>query len=398
MVQPVNILLVDDRPLNLAALESILDCADYRITKAESAQEALMSLFTKDFALIVLDVRMPEIGGLELAQLIKQRKRTEDIPIIFLTAHQPDDQHVLSGYGAGAVDYLIKPISPAILKSKVAVFAELYRKNRALNEANEILNQRNEALLAANKELEIFSYTISHDLLAPLRHVIAYVEALRAHEESRLDDKGTRYLDIIQDSARRLSILIERFLSFVRMGRAELKVGPVDMGELVRQARHILQAETADRRIEWQLPALPIVEADPALMLQVWINLLSNAIKYTRRSNPARIEVSCDESSRDEFVFFVRDNGVGFDMQYVDKLFGVFQRLHHDDEFEGTGIGLANVRRIIERHGGRTWAEGKLNSGATISFTFHKPDPTHLRDSTGNKRHALNSIETTSVD
>jgi len=379
MMQPVNILLVDDRPLNLAALESILDCADYRITKAESAQQALLALFTNDFALIVLDVRMPEIGGLELAQLIKQRKRTEDIPIIFLTAHHPEDEHVLSGYGAGAVDYLTKPINPAILKSKVAVFAELYRKNRALNEANEILNQRNEALVAANRELETLSYTVSHDLRAPVRHISGYIEALRSHAEIKLDDKAKRYLDIIQDSAGKLGLLIDHFLAFTRIGRTELKLASVDMGELAEQARHMLQPECEGRKIEWQLAALPKVEADPSLMLQVWVNLLSNAIKYTRPRQPARIEVGCDGTPQTEFVFFVRDNGVGFDMQYADKLFGVFQRLHHANEFEGTGIGLANVRRIVNRHGGRAWAEGRLADGATVSFTLSKSTTARLQ-------------------
>jgi len=369
---PVDILLVDDKPENLIVLESILEGPEYRLTKAQSAQEALMALITVDFALIVLDIRMPETSGIELAQIIKGRKRTRDIPIIFLTAHYGEDEHVLSGYSAGAVDYLTKPVNPGILKSKVAVFGELYRKTKALNEANQSLNRRNEELLAANQELEAFSYTVSHDLRAPLRHISGYIEILRDHAATSLDEEARRYLDLIQQSAGRLGTLIDHFLAFARMGRTGLNITSVDMNELVRQAVGDLRSETEGRRIDWQIGTLPRVQADPDMMRQVWINLLSNAVKYTRPRDLARIEIGCDVSQPKEFVFYVRDNGVGFNMKYANMLFGVFQRLHQEKEFEGTGIGLANVRRIIHRHGGRTMAEGTLNAGATISFTLRK--------------------------
>src|SRR6266699_3169102 len=208
MPEPVNILLVDDKPENLTVLESILEGADYRLTKAQSAQEALVALFATDFALIVLDVRMPETSGFELAKIIKERKRTRDVPIVFVTAHYSEDEHILSGYSAGAVDYMTKPVNPAILKSKVAVFAELYRKSNALNEANRDLNARNEELEIANKELEAFSYTVSHDLRAPLRHISAFVELLRKQAEDTLDDEARRFLNIIQRSAREMGQLI----------------------------------------------------------------------------------------------------------------------------------------------------------------------------------------------
>src|ERR1051325_2309385 len=373
MSDTVNILLVDDKPQNLSVLESILDASDYRLTKAQSAQEALMALFDTDFALIVLDVRMPDTSGLELAQIIKERKRTRDIPIIFVTAHYSEDEHVLSGYSAGAVDYLTKPINPAILKSKVAIFAELYRKTKALNEANQILNSRNQELMAANKELEAFSYTVSHDLRAPLRHVSGFIQALRERAEPDLDDEARRYLTKVQNAAGEMGILIDHFLAFSRMARSELRPSLVDMTGWSERVREDRQPGTEGRCIEWRLSPLPKVEADAALMRQVWTNLLSNAVKYTRPRNPARIEVGCEDSLHGEFVFFVRDNGVGFDMKYADKLFGVFQRLHRANEFEGTGIGLANVRRIINRHGGQIWAEGKLDAGTTVSFTMKKP-------------------------
>ncbi len=373
MITPVDILLVDDKPENLAVLESILQGPEYRLTKAQSAQETLMALISSEFALIVLDIRMPGTSGIELAQIIKGRKRTKDIPIIFLTAHYGEDEQVLSGYGAGAVDYLTKPVNPGILRSKVAVFGELYRKSKALNEANRVLKSRNEELLAANKELEAFSYTVSHDLRAPLRHVCGYIEMLREHAEDRLDAQARRYLDLIQKSSGKLGQLIDNFLDFARMGRTDLNIMSVDMNELVRQSVENLQLETEGRNMDWQIATLPTVEADVNMMRQVWFNLLSNAVKYTRQREIARIEIECDVSQPKELVFHVRDNGVGFDMRYADKLFGVFQRLHRESEFEGIGIGLANVRRIVNRHGGRTFAEGTVNAGAKMSFTLLKP-------------------------
>jgi light-regulated signal transduction histidine kinase (bacteriophytochrome) len=279
----------------------------------------------------------------------------------------------LSGYSAGAVDYLTKPINPAIFKSKVAIFCDLHRKTKALNEANRILNRRNAELMAANEELEAFSYTVSHDLRAPLRHVSGYAEILREHAQSTLDDKGRRYVDLIQESATRLGSLIDLFLAFARMGRADLNITSVDMNALVAQVCRDLQSETDGRQLDWQIAHLPTVQADPEMMRQVWYNVISNSIKYTRPRDTARIEISCDTSQPSEYVFQVRDNGVGFNMQYAKKLFGVFQRLHRESEFEGTGIGLANVRRIISRHGGKTMAEGAVNGGATISFTLKKP-------------------------
>ncbi|MBI3867243.1 MAG: response regulator [Verrucomicrobia bacterium] len=372
MITPVDILLVDDRPENLAVLESILEGPEHRLTKAHSAQQALMSLITTDFALMVLDIQMPDTGGIELAQIIKSRRRTRDIPIIFLTAHYAEDEQVLSGYSAGAVDYLTKPVHPGVLKSKVAVFVELFRKTKALNEANRSLNRRNEELTAANLELEAFSYTVSHDLRAPLRHVSGYVEILRAHVADGLDEEARRCLDLIQKSAGKLGDLIDHFLAFARLGRADLKITAVDMNDQVRQVVADLQSETKDRRIDWRIATLPHVQADPDMIRQVWVNLLSNAVKYTRPRDPARIEIGCDVSKPKEYVFFVHDNGVGFNMRYADKLFGVFQRLHPEKDYEGTGIGLANVRRIVNRHGGRTMAEGALNGGATVSFTLKK--------------------------
>jgi signal transduction histidine kinase len=231
--------------------------------------------------------------------------------------------------------------------------------------------ERTAQLSAANQELESFSYSVSHDLRAPLRHLDGFAELLRKSQAERLDEKGRRHLDVISQSARKMGTLIDELLIFSKMGRQEMLKTCVDMKHIVKEALAQLEHEHAHRKIEWTISELRQVEADPAMLRLVWTNLISNAVKYTNGRDPARIEIGCRETAT-EHIFFVRDNGVGFDMKYADKLFGVFQRLHSETEFEGTGIGLANVRRIIARHGGRTWAESKVGEGATFYFSLIK--------------------------
>lgn len=223
---------------------------------------------------------------------------------------------------------------------------------------------------AANQELEAFSYSVSHDLRAPVRHIDGFVKLLDKHAAGTLDERGRRYLDIIGDAAHQMGLLIDDLLVFSRMGRADLHPASVALNSLVDEAIAALQMEIEGRNIHWRIASLPQVQADLSMLRQVWINLIANALKYSRPRDPAEIEIGILGSSEGESVFFVRDNGVGFDMKYVDKLFGVFQRLHRSEEFEGTGIGLANVRRIISRHGGRTWAEGMVSEGATFYFSL----------------------------
>ena len=234
------------------------------------------------------------------------------------------------------------------------------------------VKERTAELEAVNKELEAFSYSVSHDLRAPLRHVDGFVKLLRKHLSSQLDEKAVKFFDHIQEATSQMGHLIDGLLSFSRMGRAELCRVAIDMRTLANEVISDLSPETAGRSVRWEIGSLPEVEADPVLMRQVLANLFSNAVKYTRTREQAEIEFGADSGKPDENIFFVRDNGVGFEMKYAEKLFGIFQRLHHADEFEGTGIGLANVQRIVARHGGRVWAEAEPDRGATFFFSFPK--------------------------
>ncbi len=239
----------------------------------------------------------------------------------------------------------------------------------------DLVAERTTELTAANQELEKFSYTVSHDLRAPLRHMSSFVELLRKHVQSQLDVKGQQYIDMIAGSAKRMGMLIDDLLAFSRMGRAEMQRKKINLSALVRSAIREGQHEVQARDITWDIDELPDVYGDPSMLSLVLSNLVSNAIKYTSTRPHAEIKIGY-KNDKDETIFFVKDNGIGFDMKYADRLFGVFQRLHTQEEFEGTGIGLANVQRIISRHGGKVWAESIMGQGAMFYFTLPKPKTT----------------------
>jgi light-regulated signal transduction histidine kinase (bacteriophytochrome) len=244
---------------------------------------------------------------------------------------------------------------------------------RVLNvELDQRVNERTAQLQAANKELEAFSYSVSHDLRAPLRHIVGFVELLHRDAAALLSPGSLRHLATISGSAKRMGDLIDDLLAFSRLGKAELQKSDVHLDELLRDALSDFEAETEERRIIWNIHPLPTVTGDRALLRLVIVNLISNAIKFTCCRPEATIEIGVGPEENGEDVIFVRDNGAGFDPQYIGKLFGVFQRLHSQSEFEGTGIGLANVQRIIHRHGGRAWAEGAVDGGATFYISIPK--------------------------
>jgi PAS domain S-box-containing protein len=235
---------------------------------------------------------------------------------------------------------------------------------------NQDLRNRAVELEEVNKELEAFAYSVSHDLRAPLRHIDGFLELLKKKMGTELDEQGRHYMDTISEAARKMGLLIDELLSFSRMGRHAMSFQEVALEELVCDVILELEPDAAGRSVEWRIGDLPVVSGDKAMLWTVLVNLISNALKFTYPREKAQIEIGSQPGQDSEVVIYVRDNGVGFDMTYADKLFGVFQRLHRVDEFEGTGIGLANVRRIIARHSGRTWATGELNKGATFYFSL----------------------------
>jgi two-component system, sensor histidine kinase and response regulator len=379
----VNILLVDDKPANLVALEAMLQGLGQNLIQANSGREALKWLLTHEFAVVLLDVKMPEMDGFETATLIRQRDKSRHTPIIFLTAADKSQTQAVRGYSVGAVDYLVKPIVPEFVRSKVAVFVELAKKNELLRrqaellkaseqEARELAEEQAELvrdLEHKNRELESFSYAVSHDLRAPLRRIESFSRAVQESHADRLDEAGRRYLERVREASLQMSQLIDDVLYLARVTRTEMREQEVDLSALVTLLLDRMREAEPARAVETKVRPGVTVLADGQLLRIAMENLLQNAWKFTGLTPTARIEFGLTNVAG-EPTYFVRDNGAGFDMAYVNRLFGPFQRLHLQSEFPGTGIGLATVQRIIHRHGGRVWAEGMPGQGATFHFTL----------------------------
>lgn len=488
----VNILLVDDTPANIVALETLLEKEDRFFLSASNGNDALKIALSEPVDLLILDVQMAGMDGFEVAQLLKSNKRTKDIPIIFVSAVKQEHFSIMKGFEEGAVDYLVKPLDPEIMKAKVAILLQLQMQKRELMDKNislersallinnsadiiGILNpqtfvfeyvndsitsvlgftkeemtiqpilgllseedrsalvnlaeQKNDRfsfqlqmptvskdkkyiqwdvvvkdgkwfvnarditpqkiadgkikrlnvdlqenikqLALTNKELESFSYSISHDLRAPLRSIDGYSKILEEDFGDELKEEAKRLLGVIQRNAFKMNVLIDDLLEFSRLGKKEVRKAALDMHALVEQVLEEVP-NAGKKKVEVELASLLPSHADAALLTQVWVNLVSNAYKYSGKKNAPLVEIGC-YPSENEVVYFVKDNGAGFDMKYAHKLFAVFQRLHDANEFEGTGIGLAIVQRIIYKHGGRVWAEGKIGKGATFYFSLPQP-------------------------
>jgi signal transduction histidine kinase len=261
----------------------------------------------------------------------------------------------------------------ALFAALVTWFSTVRRRvERELLQARDDLERRSTELAASNKELEAFAYSVSHDLRAPLRHMAGFSELLQKNSAQALDEKSKRYVGVILESARKMGALIDDLLSFSRIGRAETNKTVVNLGQLAEEALAEVRRDLGDRKIVWKVERLPAAYGDRAMLRLALVNLISNAVKFTRTRTPAEIQIGPMPATDDQVVIFVRDNGVGFDMKYVGKLFGVFQRLHSGEAFEGTGIGLATVQRIAHRHGGRAWGEGAVDQGATFYLSISK--------------------------
>ncbi len=416
-----NILIVDDREDKRMAMEAIIEDLGQNIVHAKSGREALRCLLKQEFAIILLDVNMPGMDGFETAHLIRERKSLENIPIIFVSAISDAETHVSRGYSLGAVDYILAPIVPEILRTKIAVFVELYkiteqvkrqaedlrlahseleirvkqrteelavvneslqmeikerqRAEQSLRELNVELERRvsdrTSELLNANQEMEAFTYSIAHDLRAPFRQIYGYTEILSEDFAAALPEQVQGYVKRIGAKANNMGQMMDDLLKLFGIAKQTFDYQEVDLGKVVQEVIVSIKSGLEDREIEWHLGNFPTLRCNYGLMKQVFDNLISNAVKYTRPRRPARIEIGYDRIN-DEDVFYVSDNGVGFSMEYVHRLFGVFQRFHRAEDFEGTGVGLALVSRIIRKHGGRIWAESKVDQGATFYFTLGK--------------------------
>ena len=363
-----KILIVDDRPENLVALETVLRDMDVELIKATSGNEALKATLYHNFALALLDIQMPEMDGYELAGILREDEKTSYLPFIFISAVYTDNLNVFKGYEKGAFSFITKPFQPEILINKVKFFVEKHQQEIQLYELNKSLEKKNEELQYINKEMESFSYSVSHDLRAPLRALDGYSKMLGEDYGNVLDAEGKRLLGNIQYNAKKMGQLVDDLLSFSRLGKKEVQRCEIDMTEMVQSILAEMQSSEpykADIKINSLEPAI----ADRSLISQVMINLISNALKYSGKKEKPQVEIG-SEKIENETTYYIKDNGVGFDMNYVSKLFGVFQRLHSESEFSGTGIGLATVHRIIVKHGGKVWAKSKLNEGATFYFTL----------------------------
>jgi signal transduction histidine kinase len=403
-----DILIVDDTPDSLKILSRMLKERGYRVRPATSGRHALKSTAARRPDLILLDVKMPEMDGYEVCRRLKSDQHSRHVPVIFISALGETAKKV-EGFEAGGVDYITKPFETEEVLARVDIHLQLHEltermkqkvleQNDELTRTNQQLRQeieerrraeqelkkhhehleelvrgRTAQLEAANKEMHAFTYTVSHDLRAPLRHIDGFIGLLQNKTGTVFDEQGRHYMTAISEAAQKMGLLIDDLLSFSRMGRHTPSFKKVALEELVHDILRQFEPDTAGRKIEWRIGDLPVVNGDEAMLRVVLINLISNALKFTRPRQEAKIEIGSLPEKISEVVIFVRDNGVGFDMAYAGKLFGVFQRLHRVEEFEGTGIGLANVRRIIARHGGRVWAESKTDQGATFYFTLPQP-------------------------
>jgi signal transduction histidine kinase len=364
-----KILIVDDRPENLVALETALREVNVEVIRANSGNEALEQTLYHDFVLALLDIQMPEMDGYELAEILREEEKTSDLPFIFISAVYTDNLNVFKGYEQGAFSFITKPFQPEILINKVNFFMEKHQQENELIELYKNLEIKNEELLYINKELESFSYSVSHDLRSPLRAINGYAKILMVDYAEKLDPEAKRYIETISKNSQKMWNLIDDLLAFSHIGKKDLEKRLVYTEILIQSIVNDICNQYSIDKSRFKIHDLIPVNADISLLEQVLVNLISNAFKYSKKNPVPCIEIGSSKNEH-EITYYIKDNGVGFDMKYYDKLFRVFQRLHGESEFEGTGVGLAIVERIITRHGGKVWAEGKKNEGAVFYFTL----------------------------
>jgi two-component system sensor histidine kinase/response regulator len=369
----VNILLVDDQPGKLMSYEVVLAELGENLLKATSGKEALKLLLRHDIAVVLVDVCMPEMDGFDLASLIREHPRFRDTAIILVSGVHISEIDRLKGYDSGAVDYLPVPIVPELLRAKVRVFADLYRKTRQLNQMNRMLEQRIEERTAelrrSNEDLQQFAYVASHDLQEPLRMISSFVQLLAKRYENKLDQDAKDFIGFAVNGARRMHDLINDLLAYSRVDTAGTAFAPVDTRQTVARALDNLRLAIRESGAIVTQGDLPVVRCDEIQIVQVLQNLVGNAIKFRRNTAVPEIHIEAVQQGN-EWRFSVRDNGIGIETPYAERIFQVFQRLHARNEYPGTGIGLAICKKIVERHRGRIWVESAVSSGSTFHFTL----------------------------
>ncbi|MDB5250991.1 MAG: response regulator [Flaviaesturariibacter sp.] len=408
----VKILVVDDREDNLLSIETILERDNYTIRKANSGRAALKTLLTEqDFTLILMDVQMPDMNGFETATLIYQREKLKNIPIIVINSHNKDEEYMFEGYKMGAVDFIYKPINPELMRFKVSVFADLYRKNYqlmqqernllAVNESLEkeieerrtseekirLLNfqllQNNDELKVINEELDRFAYVASHDLQEPLRKIMVFSDVLAMKLQGKVEPDVQNSLDKIVKASDRMQKLINDLLKFSRHASGTEDFKNVDLNELVAEVVSDLEADIQRKEARVSFEALPVIQAIPSQLRQLFQNLIGNALKFSRPDTAPIVEIRSEvienmkstnsqglTTARTFHRISISDNGIGFDGKYADDIFVVFKRLHSYHEFEGSGIGLSICKKIVDKHKGTITAHSTLNEGATFVITL----------------------------
>jgi signal transduction histidine kinase len=399
-------MLVDDREDNLMSLESVLEPDGYRFVKASSGRQVLKLLLTDfDFALILMDVQMPNLNGFETAALIYERDKLRHIPIIFITANNYGEENLFKGYRAGAVDYIYKPVNPELLRVKVGVFVDLYRKNQRLmaqeqklvainrnleleinerkaseekvTELNKQLLENISRLETANKDLDLFAFMASHDLQAPLRKIRMFSDRLMAGPENNLGKEGKLYLSRIQEVSKRMQDLINDILRFSKIAVETQSFVAVDLNGVIDEVLSEMEGVIREKNAEITIDPLPVLPASTVLMGPLFSNLISNSLKYGKKTEPPRIHIRYEEgpdmtsaNGREQETrygrIYIEDNGIGFDQKYAEQIFDMFRRLHSNAEYEGTGIGLALCKKIVEMHNGFISALGRPGEGAVF--------------------------------
>jgi signal transduction histidine kinase len=412
-----KILLVDDREDNLLAIETIFEPDGYRFVKANSGRQALKILLREfDFALILMDVKMPNLNGFETASLIYERDKLKHIPIIFITANNFGDENLYRGYQAGAIDYIYKPIKPEVLRAKVTVLIDLYRKNRqllaqeqrlvAINKSLEMeikerkaseekVKHLNRQLLEniasleqANKDLDRFAFMASHDLQEPLRKIRMFSDRLALKYNDMMDEDGRTNIQRIHKAAERMQNLITDILTFSKISVDTPSFVNCDMNTLIDEVLVDLDEEIKAKDGKVLVEKLPTLSVNPSLIKPLFHNLIGNALKYSKKDTSPVVKITSEISSQlngqinqgtnpKYCRIYIQDNGIGFDQKYAEEIFGMFKRLHHNSEFQGTGIGLALCKKIVEQHRGYISARSKLNEGSTFIISLpvqHQPE------------------------